>query len=350
MGGCATRYRELDLTADSFSDTLQPSQVKFYGITLTREWLEKKLDLVIRVHVEEGYTNTHNRQQRQQRPERTKHDRIVNLISFPSRLSLCVLSSRLNGVYCARDRPFPNQRRKIWDTDRYCACPSPTCDHCYPYCMNEAGGLCIDCMVHDESWERTSHEVTLGGLGRDDPAKKEQTSTSTELAGVGSADAADVADIPYSHHADFEFSLRLSPSGVDAPLLGPGHFFLSIEAAPEVVPRAIRKKRRLEGDPEYHPTTYSLWIEERAPKGAPQLGNDARVAEAAIRIKERAERAALKKAFGRKVDAIQKKDQEQKEEEKKMRELGIEIGDENDPERNNKRISIAELEDDIKEM
>jgi aspartyl aminopeptidase len=50
-----TRYRELDLTADSFSDTLMPGQVKFYGITITQAWLEKKLDLVVRVHVEKGY-------------------------------------------------------------------------------------------------------------------------------------------------------------------------------------------------------------------------------------------------------------------------------------------------------
>jgi hypothetical protein len=65
MGSCVTRYRELDLTADSFSDTLLPGAVKFYGITLTREWIEKKKDLVVRVHVEKGSAhskrcNTHN--------------------------------------------------------------------------------------------------------------------------------------------------------------------------------------------------------------------------------------------------------------------------------------------------
>lgn len=54
MGGCVTRYRELDLAADSFSDTLQPGQTKFYGVTITREFIDTNKDLVVRVHVEKG--------------------------------------------------------------------------------------------------------------------------------------------------------------------------------------------------------------------------------------------------------------------------------------------------------
>ena len=54
MGACVTRHRELEVGVAPFSDSLQPGEVKFYGIHLTEEWSRKKLDLLVRVHVEQG--------------------------------------------------------------------------------------------------------------------------------------------------------------------------------------------------------------------------------------------------------------------------------------------------------
>lgn len=54
MGACVTRIRELDLLADSFTDELQPGEVKFYSIELTREFLQRRRDLVVRCHVQSG--------------------------------------------------------------------------------------------------------------------------------------------------------------------------------------------------------------------------------------------------------------------------------------------------------
>lgn len=55
MGACATRYRDLSLTADSFDDVFQPGETKFYRFQLSQEWLNRKSnDLVVRVHVTRG--------------------------------------------------------------------------------------------------------------------------------------------------------------------------------------------------------------------------------------------------------------------------------------------------------
>jgi hypothetical protein len=222
--------------------------------------------------------------------------------------------------------------RQIWATQRYCACPSATCDHCYPHCLNESGGLCIECMIHDEKWDRMSHEQTLGGLSLDQ----------VRGAGGGGVTAAEVlqdqvgvsetVDPPYAHQIDFEFSLRLCPA-IERHHLAPGHFFLTIEAAAEIVPRALRKQRRLEGEEEYHSTTYSLWIEERLPKGPPQAGNERRVAEAQERLKDRAERALKKEAFGRRIDEAQRAKKEKEEDEAKMKEIGIHLSEDDSPRR-----------------
>jgi len=55
MGGCVTRARELTLTADSVDETLQPGQVKFYSFDVTQQWIDRKKDIVVRVHVSSGY-------------------------------------------------------------------------------------------------------------------------------------------------------------------------------------------------------------------------------------------------------------------------------------------------------
>jgi hypothetical protein len=247
--------------------------------------------------------------------------------------SISVLSSRLNGVYCSRDKAFPNQKRKIWETERYCACPNPHCDHCYPHCLNDQGGLCIECMVHDEKWDRLSHEQSLGGLGADPPRAVVDAATAAAAAinadpmmesgfggSTGAAAKHEAPAAPYIPHIDFEFSLRLSPT-LESAVLTPGHFFLTVEAAVEHVTRAQRRQRRLEGEEEVHTTAYSIWIEERTVKGPPQLGNEARVQEAAERLAERAKLAERKKQFGLKVDQYVDKEREKAraEEEKQDR-------------------------------
>ena len=56
---------------DSFSDSLSPGELKYYGFAIPRDLLGRRADLVLRVHVETG---------------------------------------RLAAVYVARDRAFPNVR------------------------------------------------------------------------------------------------------------------------------------------------------------------------------------------------------------------------------------------------
>lgn len=168
-------------------------------------------------------------------------------------------------------------------------------------------------MVHDEKWDRLSHEQALGGLGADPPrvvvdaaaaaaaAANADSMLAGEFGGAGMPASNDPPPAPYVPHTDFEFSLRLSPT-LERSLLAPGHFFLTVEAAEEKVSRAVRRQRRLEGEDEVHQTIYSIWIEERQVKGPPQLGNEARVQEAAERVAERAKLAERKKEFGQKVD------------------------------------------------
>lgn len=258
---------------------------------------------------------------------------------------LCAVPrSRLRGVYCARDKPFPNQRRKLWSTTRFCNCPSPGCDHCYPHCLNESGGVCTECMLHDDKFERLQHDPARGGLaaeqgqlGRSDAANSaaafndDGSSGSVELAlgALASDDAAEgerLFDPPFPHQTDYEFSLRLSPSSAsDAPhLASAGHFWLTVAAAPEKVSRRLRQQRLREGEEQLHQTVVSIWIEEAAAKGDPRLGNDSRVAEANDRAASVAKLVASKREFGRKLHQQQEQEHRERRDDHAMRELGVE--------------------------
>jgi len=322
MGGCATKCRELNVTDDSFNVHLQPGTVAFFGFTLTQQWLNKKQDLVIRCHV---------------------------------------LKGRLDGVYCARDRSFPQQRRKLWSTTRYCQCPSAECDHCYPSCLNASGGLCAECMTHDEKFERRSHEPQLGGLASEQVAKHqaeteaaqqaneaaalEDAELAAEIAEAAARDAAAgrIPDPPYPHQTDCEFNLRLSPTSPhDAPALTqPGHFFLSLVAAPEKVPRALRKQRRREGEEERHETIVLLWMEERTPRQDPRAGNAKRVAEVQQVLQEKAEVHAARIQLQRRMDEEIEVQQKKEQEERIMREMGLPSDEEKKEHRTNKTVGIA---------
>jgi hypothetical protein len=54
MGGCATRYRELSLVSDSVDDVLAPGEVKFYAFHIDKAFLDRRNDIVVRVHVRQG--------------------------------------------------------------------------------------------------------------------------------------------------------------------------------------------------------------------------------------------------------------------------------------------------------
>ena len=354
MGGCVTRYRDLSLIADSFDDVLQPDQVKFYRFQLTQQWLNNKRDLVVRVHVTRGYEHTGNRSKGR---GPLGHALTVSRCAYD-----CALSSRLRGVYCARDRAFPNQNRKLWSTQRYCNCPSPGCDHCYPHCLNEMGGICTECMLHDDKFERLQHDPARGGLaaeqgqlGRSDAANgaaaafnDDGSSGSVELAlGALASDDASATegdrlfDPPFPHQTDYEFSLRLSPTAASdaAHLATPGYFWLTVAAAPERVSRALRHQRLREGEEQLHQTVVSLWIEEAAPKGDPRLGNDARVAAANERAAIVAKLVASKREFGRKLAHSEEVAQQSKRDADTMREIGVE---ETKPERRRLDLGMDE--------
>lgn len=258
-------------------------------------------------------------------------------------MSLC---SRLQQVYCARDRAFPNQRRKIWESDRYCCCPSPSCDHCYPHCLNELGGVCTECMLHDDHFGRLAHDASLGGLAKehgqpgaggggangadsddDDAGEVELTAAALEADGDAEEEGR-LFDPPYPHQTDFEFSLRISPTApenvnVSGGLVRPGRYWVTVAAAPERVRRALRKQRIREGEDPYHATLYSIWLEECVPRGDPRLGNTERVAQAEERARARAANAALKRAFGRKLDQRAEEQTNKEAEEKLLREYGM---------------------------
>lgn len=197
-------------------------------------------------------------------------------------------------------------------------------------------------MLHDDKFERVQHDPARGGqaaeqgqLGRSDAANAaaafndDGSSGSVELAlGALASDdeGARLFDPPFPHQTDYEFSLRLSPTAAaDAPHLAtPGHFWLTVAAAPEKVSRALRQQRLREGEEQLHQTVVSIWIEEAAPKGDARLGNDARVAAANDRAASVAKLVANKREFGRHLAHTDEAQQQSKRDADTMRELGME--------------------------
>ena len=208
------------------------------------------------------------------------------------------------------------QHRKMWHQDRYCKCPNPLCDHCYPYCLNESGGICLECMAHDEKWDRISHEPALGGLAADQAATSSTDDNVAVAANAGSSDSADDSEDgsarvasstgsgggatlpPYADQANHEFSIRIAPAQERPGVIVAQHMFISVVAAEERVSKAVRQARVADGEPELHTTRFWMWIEERPPRAEPQKGNDARVRETQERLQSLAANSQARKAFG----------------------------------------------------
>ena len=106
-------------------DTLGNGENRYFGFNVTRQMIESGLDIVVKLRVNSGY---------------------------------------FRSLTIALDENFPSQRRHIWEQDFYCMCTNPQCDYVYPHCLNETGGICTQCMLHDENYNRLAHDHKLGGL------------------------------------------------------------------------------------------------------------------------------------------------------------------------------------------
>lgn len=134
--------------------------------------------------------------------------------------------------------------------------------------MNMSGGICTDCIQHDEHFKRMTHAVKLGGMAAD-PNKK-----AAEIGLDGRQ--------CYRDHTGYTFAIRLQVSDSAVKV---GHYFLTVEAAPAVA-RDTRLHNSANGsggtstgmedeDESSEPAVYSYWVklEEREPRGKPTAGN-----------------------------------------------------------------------------